>query len=66
MSMPELDDLKPLLLRRRTVEKVLGVGRDKVRKLVRDGVLETVDLGPLHMITASSVKRAATPVTKET
>jgi len=66
MPIAELDDLKPLLLRRRTVQKVLGVGRDKVRKLVRDGVLDAVDLGPLRMITAASVKRAATPVTKET
>lgn len=54
MPIAELDDLKPLLLRRRTVQKVLGVGRDKVRKLVRDGVLDAVDLGALRMIDAAA------------
>jgi hypothetical protein len=60
---PEDNDTDPfdgrLAVRRGVAFKALSVGKTKGHELIKDGVLEVVDLGPRSRpVTVASIKRA--------
>jgi hypothetical protein len=55
------DDQEQLLMSHTKAQRVLDVGNSKYWGLVKNGIIETVQLGATSMATYASVKRAATP-----
>lgn len=50
---------KPLLVTGPTARKLLGVGNTKYWLLIKQGAIETVDLGGRKMVVYSSLERLA-------